>query len=522
LRYQHPRKQRLFYLFRPKMAGMDGSTKGSWIKALARKGRMFLRAKRGSVAIITALAAIPMCFLAGMGIDYGTAVDRQSQLNAIADAAALAAVTPTMMSQSTANAQTAAQNTFDAQAAAVSNINWKNGNLTVTIVNSGAKRTVTVSYATTYNTYFPSLLGQGTIALSGSSSATGGMAPNINFYLLLDDSPSMAIAATTSGISTMIANTQGQCDKSPYGGTTCGCAFGCHEQAPNSQYESHYVRGNSSAQTGLGNSGGLDNYALARQLGVTLRIDLLNQAVQNLMTTAQAKETSNNAQYEMALYTFDYQFNKPALQALTTSLSTAQASAANLSLLEVYANNHLTEPPPTGPAKTGAGEGDQDTDLQAALSGINTIMADPGSGTNNKGDTPQEILFLVTDGVNDSYNTNQKALSSAYGSYTGNRQQSTINPLNGSTEPYTDWCTTIKNRGIRIAVLYTQYLPITNNGWYNTYIAPIQPTPADNVGTQLQACASPGLYQPVTTDGDVSAALATLFLNAVSSAYLSQ
>ena len=189
------------------MADMNGSTKGSWIKTLAGKGRLFLRAKRGSVAIITGLAAIPMCFLAGMGIDYGTAVDRQSQLNAIADAAALAAVTPTMMAQSTTNAQTAAQKTFDAQAATVSDINWNDANLTVSIATSGAKRTVTVSYATTYNTYFPSLLGQNTIALSGSSSATGGMAPNIDFYLLLDDSPSMAIAATQSGINTMVANT---------------------------------------------------------------------------------------------------------------------------------------------------------------------------------------------------------------------------------------------------------------------------------------------------------------------------
>lgn len=101
------------------------------------------------------------------------------------------------------------------------------------------------------------------LSLSGQSSATAGMAPNIDFYLLLDDSPSMAIAATQAGINLMVANTASQ----------GGCAFGCHETHPSSD--------------NLGNPNGEDNYALARNLGVTLRIDMLRQAVSNLTTTAQ-------------------------------------------------------------------------------------------------------------------------------------------------------------------------------------------------------------------------------------------
>ncbi len=50
----------------------------------------------------------------------------------------------------------------------------------------------------------------------------------------------------------------------------------------------------------------MDNYALARSLGVTLRMDLLRQAAQNLMTTAQNTENANNAQYRMGIYTFDH------------------------------------------------------------------------------------------------------------------------------------------------------------------------------------------------------------------------
>ena len=110
-------------------------------------------------------------------------------------------------------------------------------------------------------------------------------------------------------------------------------------------------------------------------------LELLNQAAQNLMATAQSMESGNNAHYRAAIYTFDYQVN--TLQALTSNLSTAESSAANLALLEVYSNNYLT---------SSNDNNDTDTDFQTGLKSINTTMPNPGSGTNNVGDTPQEIL----------------------------------------------------------------------------------------------------------------------------------
>lgn len=440
--------------------------------------KRFIRKCDGNVAIITALAAIPLCYLAGMGVDYGTAVDRQTQLDSIADAAALSAVTPTMMAQSTSVGVTEAQNTFNGQASALTQITYSSANLTVTVSTAGLARTVTVAYTAKYNTFFPTLLGASTIALSGTSTATGGMAPNINFYLLLDSSPSMAIAATQAGINTMVSNTSSQ----------GGCAFGCHESHPSSD--------------SLGNPGGEDNYALARALGVTLRIDLLNQAAQNLMTTAQSTESSNNAHYQMAIYSFDTGFN--TLQTMTSNLSTAKTSAAGLSMLEVYSNNNLTQY---------TANNDEDTNYDNAMSSLNSAMPNPGSGTNNAGDTPQEVVFLVTDGVEDECQT--PTLNSYSGG--GCRQQYLMNSN-------TDYCSAIKNRGIRIAIVYTEYLPLPTNAWYMNFdgagagITSFQP----NIATQLQTCASPGLYYEVTTGGDISAALASLFQYAVQSAYLSK
>jgi Flp pilus assembly protein TadG len=421
----------------------------------------YIRGTRGNVAIIFGLSLVPMTFLVGMGVDYTSAALRDEQLAAAADAAALAAVTTSMMTKADSASITAATNTFNAQASIISGINYSPTGVTVTVVDSVTTRTVTVNYTSSSVNFFPNLLGMATIPLSGQSQAIGESPPNINFYLLLDSSPSMAIAATQSGINTMVSNTSSQ----------GGCAFACHQSHPSSD--------------GLGNPNGEDNYALARALGVTLRIDLLSQAAQNLMTTAQTTETANNATYKMAIYTFDTAFN--TVGPLTSNLTTAKSEAANVGMLEVYSNNNLTST---------INNDDEDTNYDNAMSNINSIMPNPGNGTNAAGDTPQEVLFFVTDGVEDE-------------NVSGSRQQSVMNP---------SWCTTIKNRGIRIAIIYTTYYPLPTNTWYNTYIAPIQ----SNIGPTLQSCASSGLYYEVSTGGDISGALSSLFQTAVATAHLSK
>jgi hypothetical protein len=271
----------------------------------------------------------------------------------------------------------------------------------------------------------------------------------------------MAIAATQAGINIMVANTSSQ----------GGCAFGCHESDPKAD--------------NLGNPNNEDNYTLARNLGVTLRIDNLRSAVQSLMTTAQTTETENHANYRAAIYTFDQSVT--TIGALTSNLNQAQTEAGNIALLEVYKNNWLTN---------SNNNSDTDTNYDSAMTTLNTAMPNPGNGTNSKGDTPQEVLFFVTDGVEDEL-------------VNGGRQQSLMSNT---------WCTTMKNRGIRIAVLYTTYLPLPTNSWYNTYISPFQ----SEIGPTLESCASPGLYYAVQTGGDITQALNDLFQKAVQTSYLAQ
>ena len=94
------------------------------------------------------------------------------------------------------------------------------------------------------------------------------------------------------------------------------------------------------------------------------------------------------------------------------------------------------------------------------------------------------------------------------------RCQSPINPA---------LCTTIKDRGIKIAVLYTTYLALPTNDWYKSWIAPFNagpygPSPNSEIAINMKACASPGFYFEVSPTEGISDAMNTLFQKAVTDA----
>ena len=481
--------------------------------------------KGGNIALITAFVMIPLTFAMGMAFDYTLSRSRQDQLDGMADAAVLGAVTPTEMGQPWATAAAQATSLFNGQAAGLSGAGSVVPVITGGDTSSGATvtRTVTLTYTAKSQNVFASLLGMPALTISGTSTSTSATAPNIDFYLMLDTSPSMEIAATTAGMTTMVANTQDQSDS----GTTDGCEFGCHQSNPGDLAS---FKNSSGGQIQCTTSGayadgttfntsskfpttGRDNYDLTRCLGVTLRIDLLNAAAQNLMTSATATEAIYNSTYRMALYETDFNQSTAAgdlslfaLQSRTSNLTLAKTQAATLGALEVYENNLLTSTD---------NNNDMDTTLDSDIVSMNALMPAPGHGTNNPGDTPQEVLFIVTDALNDEGPSRQY--------------------------PPMDWngvnCAAVKARGIRIAVLYTQYIPMTApTDWYETNVVPTLPSglppvlattaPSTPVGTDpmalaAQQCASPGLYYEVTTNGDISTALNTLFQEAVTTARLS-
>jgi Flp pilus assembly protein TadG len=468
---------------------------------LRRVVHRFARDRKANVAIIFALMLVPIIFLLGMALDYTLALRKQEQLNAAADAAAIAAVRPAMLTQSD---DSVVQATAAAVFAAKANLPGLSAvpTPTINVTDSGLARTITVSYTAQSINNFPGVLGKGTWPISGSATARASSAPNMNFYLLMDDSPSMGIGATANDISNLIKYTAPSYQSAT---SSQNCGFACHE-------------------TNIAHDGGTqDNLAIARNRNITLRIDLVTSAVNQLLNSwsncpqsgvsggaMQCMAALNNTTYKAALYTFDVGLN--TLATLTTP-TTAGTKVSNIALMPVYYQNCVF----SGCSSTSSTNPTTDfgTDIAGALSSINSIMPTPGLGSNASGDTPQEVVFLVTDGVEDKISST--CPNASFASHSRCQQ-----PLD------TTMCTTIKNRGIKIAVLYTEYVQLIANSttgiqktdnWYMSWVDKYdEPDPSTGtIAQNLQACASPGFYAHVQSGGDISDALTNLFIKVASS-----
>jgi hypothetical protein len=94
-------------------------------------------------------------------------------------------------------------------------------------------------------------------------------------------------------------------------------------------------------------------------------------------------------------------------------------------------------------------------------------------------------------------------------------QSRCIEPVNAAL------CSAIKDRGIKIAILYTTYLTLPSSGpgsdsWATTNVNPYIP----KIAPAMQTCASPGLYFEVTPTQGISQAMNALFQKVVSTAHI--
>jgi Flp pilus assembly protein TadG len=433
--------------------------RAAWLHGAYVRG--FLCQTQGSVAILFALAVVPIILSIGAAADYSMASRVKAKLDAAADAAALAAVNKTALSMTAAAAQMQSLNMFKAETQQVANATV--GSATATVTDNGTGRTSVVSYTAAVPAAFMGLVGINSLTVAGTSRAASAIPTYIDFYLLLDNTPSMGVGATTADINTMVANTS---DK---------CAFACHQMdiSPN------------------------DYYGLAKKLGVTMRIDVVRSATQQLMDTASNLQTVPG-QFRVAIYTFGAKAEAAGLTtitSLTSSLSSAKSAASAIDLMTVPYQNYAS---------------DTDTDFDSIFTAVNKAIPNPGDGFTS----PQKVLFFVSDGVADEVNS-----SSCTQPTTTGQDPSTKKKYVRCQEPLTvSLCTAIKNRGIKIAVLYTTYLPLPTNGWYNSWIAPF----SSQIATNMQSCASPGLYFEVSPTDGIASAMAALFQKAVQQARLTQ
>ena len=192
---------------------------------------------RGNVAVITAVAMLPMVAAIGCVIDYTDASMIKTKLQAAADAAALGTVSVNSSVVTTAKAMssggtvsggsTFANAFFNANlSTSPENVGYTSLTPTSTVTLTGTTMTAKVSFTANVPTYFLGVLGRSNIAVSGSSTASYTLPTYINFYLMVDVSGSMSMPSTAAEQARLMAVNPDNLQGSP--GYPQGCQFACH------------------------------------------------------------------------------------------------------------------------------------------------------------------------------------------------------------------------------------------------------------------------------------------------------
>ncbi len=500
---------------------------------------------RGNVAVISALAALPMMFAVGCVIDYSSAAMIRTRLQAAADAASLASVSinsPVIATAQSMNGNgavsggsTYALGFFNANlSAAPATTGYTSLNPTATVSLTKNTITATVSYTAQVPTYFVGLMGSSykNIAISGTSTATYTLASYLDFYLMLDVSGSMSFPSTTAE-QTRLQSVNPDNKNGPYPG---GCTFACHFTSQGACGQSTQGPVPAVGSTTNPSPGGYCQGFIISRLGTTpasgtltaanvnwtnsqvascstpgttsciqLRADAVGYAVNTLLQTANSSEVVSN-QFRVGLYPFIQKLY--TYKNLTSALNDADLTnkAANLaSLLDTGNNSNL---------------GSGGTHFENAFSSINSIITSVGTGTSPSNTLP--YIFLVTDGSQDYQTQWGGGWSSQNWSSTSAvpyQNSATVIPPNSVTT--TDYCTQIKSRGIIIAILYIPYQTIQNATSFADSEDVYANATIPKIPGALQTCASPNFFYTANTPTDIQNALIAMFEQAVSTAHIS-
>jgi Flp pilus assembly protein TadG len=503
--------------------------------------------ERGNIAVIFAIACVPIIIAVGCAVDYSMATKMKAQLQSAADAASVASISKTSPGFVAAAAMTTdgsvsagftdANNVFDGNMKAITG--YTNLSRTSTVTKTGIKLTSNVQFSAQVPVTFMKVVGLQSLTVTGSSNSAASLSPYLDFYLMLDVSGSMGLPST-DGEQTRLATV----NPDNYVQYPSGCTFACHfavqnvcsdgstQGYPTNNYCLGYAISRlsqagyqsilqtnkknpmkqqlpTSVISGLPTSLNTDlKYGLppvsscptaGTDACIQLRADAVGYALTQLFITANASEIVTN-QFRIGLYPFIQDLY--AYFALTSSIngsptnsSTINYAAANLaSLLDTNTNANL---------------GSGGTHIDTALTDMNTLITSVGDGSS--WNNTQPFIFLVTDGAQDPQT---KALNQS-GGWAGSNHATVIDP--------TQQCRTIKNRGIIISVLYIPYQPIQNpnasfagneDGYANANIQYIPPS--------LQACASPNFFFTANAPADITAALNAMFQLSLQTAHITK
>ena len=430
----------------------------------------------GAVALVTAIAAPVMLMTVGFACDYGYASYMNQRLARATDSATLGSISQTAATiaggyTQTAGMQTIGVNIFKAN---IADLPSTGVNFSLSVVSDGSGGVIASgTYNYTVPTFFGGILGISNIPVSGAAKTTARPVTYVNYYILVDTSQSMGIAATQADMDALynrvVSNKNASTDEP-------GCVFGCHVVAnitKNGKFQG--------VQT-------ITNESLAHdsQYGskINLRIDAAISAIQAIIDSA-ASIAATTKNIKFALYTIQLD---PANNNLINPVAPMSSNYASLSSdaakIELGNNDR-------------GGEGD--SDFPNELAKFYSMLTTNGIKANGSGasDTkPLNFIFIISDGL-----------------YDVNGSKHTTGAFDSAN------CDALKKIGT-VGTIYTTYSAIYQNnnpsaGKLNSdYVKLVQPYTkgSDQLAAGLSNCATDSTYAFQANDGpDIIAAMKSLF-----------
>ncbi|MGO7591751.1 TadE/TadG family type IV pilus assembly protein [Rhizobium leguminosarum] len=433
------------------------------------------RDRGGNVAIVVALTLVPMIVAVGASFDYIRTYNVRQRMQSDLDTALIAAVKEI----DTDDAVALKQKVSDWFHAQVEN-SYTLGDIDIDTSN----HKITATASGTVPTTLMKIANIDTVPVSVASAVKGPATSYLNVYIVIDTSPSMLLAATTAGQSTM------------YSGI--GCQFACHTG------DAHKI----------GNKTYNNNYEYSTAKSIKLRADVAGDAVKDVLALIDTSD-SNHQRIKVGLYSLGDTLTE--VLAPTLSTDTARNRLTNSSYGLTSATSKAA------------------TYFDVSLATLKQKVGTGGDGTSSN--SPLKLVLLLTDGVQSQREwvtdkvtwSNNKAISGAY--------WNKVAPLNP------DWCGYVKNQSATMAVLYTEYLPLTSDWGYNatvgstmasanwkgTYGGTMQSgvstsiTRRDYIPYALSDCASSkSLFLSASSSAEITAGLSALFTQYLASVRLTQ
>lgn len=422
---------------------------------------------QGYVAAVSAICALPLLLLVALAVDYGNLLKAKNELKASIEATSLhiAKLSAQDRTLTRSELETIGKSIIQREIGSAIEFPIFDVDPTGVSVNISAKWHQPLIFPFAWKSSV-----NGALPIREAADVVFDLG-DVDFYMLLDNSASMGFAATPAAVQEMYALTRSMRRRNR---RTEVCAFACHR--PSDPY----------ADT-------LDD---AEAAGIRLRIDAVRSAIALTLNEMEDRST-NNRQLRMSVHTFGTNAanreTHPIVRDLSDNYGNMRTALSDIKMIVNDGHNNNSVSGHFG-----------QTNFPKHMTHMHDLIERDINAGN--GAAESKVLFMVTDGV---HITNVSATSSCRG---GVRRwggwKSCSMPMPKS------YCDDIKDMGVKIAILYTEYLDSPRSFRWRVLVQRF----AGNIEPALRQCASPGLFYKVEFGGNtIEEAMDELFDRALRS-----